>query len=69
MMILLGGIRCVLLVAVIFCCHHLNLTGTALRSEGNSATDLRDNSIGLSWSIILNFPVVICGREERGLLY
>lgn len=57
-----------LLVAVIFCCHYLNLTGTALRSEGNSATDLRDNSIGLS-CIILNFPVVICGREERDLLY
>lgn len=58
-----------LLVAVIFSCCCLNLAGTALQSEGNSATDLRGNSIGLSWSIILKCPVVICGTEERGLLY
>lgn len=65
MMFILRGVQCMLLVAVIFSCCCLNLAGTALQSEGNSATDLRGNSIGLSWSIILKCPVVICGTEER----
>lgn len=47
--------------------HHLNLAGIAVHSESNGAADLRDNSTGLSWHIILNFPVMICDTKEGGL--
>lgn len=67
MTFLLGEMQSTLLVEHMLYCHHLNLAGIAVHTESNGAADLRDNSIGLSWHIILNFPVMICDTKERGL--
>lgn len=67
MMFLLGETQSMLQVGLMLYCHHLNLAGIAVHSESNGAADLRDNSTGLSWHIILNFPVMICDTKEGGL--
>lgn len=48
---------------------HILLSSLELsrHSESYSATDLRDNSVGLSQCIILNFSVMICSTKGRGL--